>query len=167
MASRRCSLRAHPGHEAVAECLVAQSVSLLAGLGVRTTARAGRAGRGRLSQCCRSHGVQAGRIVQTGAEQSLWVHILLNSGQRVPLTLWSVCVGQRNCPWHLAALGLWVTGKSPPGLCSMGREVCLLDFSSSSNHFLVVSASESSRCFLGDFACTSEWEYRRALSSGS
>lgn len=119
--------------------MVTQSVSLLAGLGVRTAARAGRAGRGRLSRCCRSPGVQAGGIVQTGAEQSLWVRPLLNLGQRVPLTLWSVCVGQRNCPWHLAALGLWVTGESPPGLCSVGREVCLLDFSSSSNQFLAVS----------------------------
>lgn len=37
----------------------------------------------------------AGRIVQIGAEQSLWVCTPLNLGQRVLLTLWSVTAWDR------------------------------------------------------------------------
>lgn len=66
----------------------------------------------------------AGRIVQTGTEQSLWVHTAQSLGQRVHPVNAVVChcMEQRNCSRHHTALGLWEVGKPPPpGLVLGGK----------------------------------------------
>lgn len=56
----------------------------------------------------------AGRIVQLGTEQSPWVHAPLNLGPVNAVVCH--CVGQKQCPRHRAALGLWEAGENRPGV---------------------------------------------------